>query len=131
MSDAVTRREFVVGASALGGMLLLSPPGMALPLAKPAEPQVLLFDPDHAAACTRVAEAAEGCAKVAIVGDRVRFARQFFSGADVPSCVGGLTSYSDYVLLSGCAAEHGYRVVAEVARGPLTQWRVERRATCS
>jgi hypothetical protein len=137
MTRPVGRREFVVGASAVGGALaVLSAPGLAtpsarsaMPSAKPAESQVLLFDPEHAGACRKVAEAAEGCAKLPIVGDRVRFSREFFAAADAPSCVEGLTSYSDYILLSGCAAEHGYRVVAETARGPLTQWRVERRAT--
>jgi hypothetical protein len=138
VTGTISRREFVVGVSAAGGVLavLSSPAGMALPVAKPAElpvaepaeSQVLLYDPDHPGACRKVTEAAEGCAKLPIVGDRVRFSREFFAAADAPSRVEGLTSYSDYILLSGCAAEHGYRVVAETARGPLTQWEVERRA---
>lgn len=130
MSGGITRREFVAGASALGGVLcLMSSPAMAVPFAERADAEVLLFDPDHPDACRKVAEQAGSCTTLAVTGDRVRFASEFFSGAAAPSRVAGLTSYSDYVLLSGCAAERGYRVVAEEARGPLVQWKVERRAT--
>jgi hypothetical protein len=127
VTDAMTRREFVVGASALGGMLCLgSSAGVAMPLT---EPEILLFDPENTEACRRVSEGVSGCTTLAVVGDRVRFAKQFFSGSAAPSRVAGLTSYSDYILLGGCAAEHGYRVVAETAQGALVQWKVERRAT--
>jgi hypothetical protein len=130
VTDAMTRREFVVGASAVGAVLCVgSSAVMAMPVAGETEPEILLFDPEHAEACRKVGEGISGCRTLAVVGDRVRFARQFFSGAAVPSRVAGLTSYSDYILLSGCAAEHGYRVVAETARSALVQWKVERRAT--
>ena len=69
MSDDMTRREFVVGVTAMGGVLaVLSPPGMAMPLGRPAAAQVLLFDPEHAGACQKVAEAEGRCEKVPIVG---------------------------------------------------------------
>jgi hypothetical protein len=130
VTDAMTRREFIVGSSALAGALCLgSSPVTAVPRAGNAQPEIVLFDPGHAEACRKIGEGVGGCRTLAISGDRVRFARQFFSGAAVPSHIAGLTSYSDYVLLSGCAAEHGYRVVAETARGPLVEWKVERRAT--
>jgi hypothetical protein len=143
MSGEVTRREFVVGVSAVGGAVALcTAPGaeafnrraaesrtaVSFAAAGPSEVTVLLFDPEHAGACRKSAEAAEGCAKVALAGDRVRFAAQFFGRADAPARVDGLTSYADYIVLSGCAAEHGYRVIAEVARGDLTEWAVGRRA---
>ena len=44
-----------------------------------------------------------------------------------------LTTYADYIVLSGCAAEAGYRVISVRAQDALVRWKVARlcRAICS
>ncbi len=130
MSDATehSRRDFMVGAAiALGSGLLLSDQQGAAATMLSAKPQLLLFDPDQADACRDLAGGAgRGCITRPIVGDRVRFARDVLSDASAPEIVSGITSYADFVLLSGCAAEQGYRVLSERAHGPLIVWKIGR-----
>jgi len=127
-----SRREFVVGAlAAAGGLILFAGQQNAVAALSSTQPELLVFDPEHADACRAVADnaAAQECTTRAVVGDRVRFAMELLSAPNAPLVVAGLTSYADFILLSGCAAEHGYRVVSETARGPLTSWKVVRRRT--
>lgn len=97
-----TRREFMAGTVAAGSALLLQKPLSAAMAAT--EPQLFIG---------------------AITGDRVRFARDVF-GPSAPEIVGGLTTYADFLVLTGCAAEAGYRVISERAEGTLIRWQVAR-----
>ncbi len=67
-----------------------------------------------------------GAAPRAIEGDRVRFASALL--AERPHEIRGVTRYADYLLLSGAAAEAGYRVVsrANLDSGALS-WAIRRR----
>lgn len=63
---------------------------------------------------------------IAIEGDRVRLARQLL--ARKPHEIRGITRYADFLLLSGAAAEQGYRVVQrDVLDGDALSWSVRRR----
>jgi hypothetical protein len=143
MSDDTlhSRRDFIAGTLAVGGALLLSKYESATAMSpagpEPAQPRLVLFDPESTSAC-RVASdgASHGCATLPVVGDRVRFARDVFGASAAPAVVAGVTTYADYILLSGCAAEHGYRVLSErlPAAGErfLVEWKVGvRRSTYS
>ena len=139
MSDSTehSRREFIVGAIAVsGGLLLLGGQQDAAAVMRSAESQLLLFDPERADAC-RSAEGAVGygCAVRPIEGDRVRFASELFARGAAPEIVSGLTHYADFILLSGCAEESGYRVLSERvlpavaesgAHGALIAWKIGR-----
>ena len=98
-----TRREFMAGTVAAGSALLLETPlnGAAMVTT---EPQLFIS---------------------AITGDPVRFARDVF-GPSAPEIVGGLTTYADYLVLTGCAAEAGYRLISERGEGALVRWKVAR-----
>jgi hypothetical protein len=124
-----TRREFVAGTVAAGSALLLEKPlsGAAMTATVP---QLFVVDYEIADA-RRVAEAAasKGCRTVPISGDRVRFAREVFT-AGAAEIVGGITTYADFLVLTGCAAEAGYRVLSERAAGALIRWKVAR-LSCS
>jgi hypothetical protein len=123
-----TRREFIAGTVAVGGFVLLTKYQNA---AASVEPQLVLYDPEAAGARPHA------CATLPVVGDRVRFARDVFGAPAAPAMVAGVTTYADYILLSGCAAEHGYRVLSEplpaAGERALVEWKVRRvcRATCS
>ena len=126
-----TRREFVAGAIAVGSAFALSLKGQsALAAAAPSEmteatPQLLVFDPEHPGACQRVESVAgQGCATLPVEGDRVRFAHALLSSGKAPEVIAGLTRYADFLLLSGCAAEHGYRVLSEQMRDGLVGWKI-------
>jgi hypothetical protein len=109
----------MVGTAAAAGALLVEKPVNAARLAS-TEPQLLILD----SAVADVAQIA-GCRTIAITGDRVRFGREVFaSGA--PEIIGGLTTYADYIMLSGCAAEAGYRVISERTQGRLVRWKIAR-----
>jgi hypothetical protein len=127
-----TRREFMVGTAVAAGALLVDQPVNAARMAS-TEPRLLLLDLELADAHRVAAEAeAVGCRALAITGDRVRFGREVFaSGA--PEIIGGLTTYADYIMLSGCAAEAGYRVLSERAQDAFVRWKIARlcRAICS
>jgi hypothetical protein len=66
----------------------------------------------------------------------VRFARNLLSSASAPDVFAGLSGYADFILLSGCAAEAGYRLLVErtqpaavddTAHGALVYWIAARR----
>jgi hypothetical protein len=106
------------------------------------EPRLFLFDPEHADACRDIAingnlasaravagratSGTQSCEARAIVGDRVRFALDLFAAANPPAVVVGVSTYADFILLSGTAAEHGYRVLEESAQGSLVSWKIAR-----
>ena len=147
MSDdsEFSRRRFVAGSLIVGGGLVflakqsnargaLAPHESGTSAAAPsAGTQLLLFNADHADACRAAAEhETRGCIARPVVGDSVRFAREVFAAREAPEIVSGLTHYADFIMLSGCAAEHGYRVISEQAHGSLIAWKVGRgRAICS
>jgi hypothetical protein len=146
-----TRRVFVMGAistaavATVAASALLTPAQRASGEIAPARPaanesasaataRLLVFDPEHADACQRVAGGAgKGCTTLPVTGDRVRFGRELFGSKNAPAVVAGLTHYADYILLSGCAAEHGYRVQSAQVQPRLVEWTVAqtRRATSS
>jgi len=65
------------------------------------------------------------CASLPITGDRVRFATELFA-PDAPEVIAGASTYADFIVLTGTAAEHGYRVIEESPRGALTVWKIAR-----
>lgn len=138
-----SRRGFIVGVAAAGGGLMILPKqagafaevvqvgarsageGIAsIDMTSAGEPELFLFDEDHADACRN--RAAQSCEARAIVGDRVRFALDLFAAESAPAVVAGASTYSDFILLSGTAAEHGYRVLEESAQGSLVSWTIAR-----
>lgn len=67
----------------------------------------------------------QGVEGIAVEGDRIRFARRLF--AQAPQEIRGVTRYADFLLLSGAAAELGYRVASRTALdGNLLGWAVRR-----
>ena len=76
---------------------------------------LFFYDPLRSEARRCAASAtAHGCVTAAIVGDRIRLARQWLKpGAAAPEVIMGLSDYADFILLSGSAAEVGYRVENE------------------
>jgi len=67
----------------------------------------------------------EGVERIAVQGDRVRLARRLL--AQAPQEIRGVTRYADFLLLSGAAAELGYRVASRTALdGNLLGWAVRR-----
>ena len=135
-SDArYSRRHFVAGALGVAGavMCLESHAGASRRLHE--EPAVLLFDPARSDARDRAAGMGAGWVARPIVGDRVRFAREMLGNDGAATAkLAGLTSYGDFILLSGCAAEAGYRLTSEslyrapggLEHGALVHWVVER-----
>jgi len=130
-----SRRGFIAGALGATGTLLLSDDIFAAETV-PTEPQLLVFDPQRADACRWAATAECRWKKHPIVGDRVRFARNLVCSASTPEKFAGLSGYADFILLSGCAAEAGYRLLSErlqptaadeTPQGALVYWIVERR----
>jgi hypothetical protein len=123
----LSRRDFMSLALGLGGGVLL--PWRSISAAMSSDvPPLLLFDPTRSDACVLASAAARrGTVTQAITGDRVRFANVRLRGA--PSTFAGVTGYADFILLSGCAAEAGYRLVKEI-RYPITGASVADSATC-
>ena len=123
----LSRRGFmslVLGLS--GGALLPWQSVSAAPLSD--VPPLLLFDSTRSDACVLASAAARrGTVTQAIVGDRVRFANAQLIGA--PRTFSGVTGYADFILLSGCAAEAGYRLVKEI-RHSITSVSVADSTTC-
>jgi len=138
--NGISRRGFIAVAAAAGGALALVAKQVgtiakAAPVEEAAasvdttsvgEPQLFLFDGDNSATCRAVS-----CATLAITGDRVRFARGLFPAGGAPEIIGGVSTYADFILLTGCAEEHGYRVIETRATGTLVEWKIvrPRRAT--
>ncbi len=130
-----SRRGFIAGTLGIAGGLLLSEKIAAAGVAAD-EPQLLLFDPQRTDACRWAATAECRWTTQPIVGDRVRFARNLLSGASAPDVFAGLSGYADFILLSGCAAEAGYRLLVErlhsaaadeAEHGALVYWIAGRR----
>jgi hypothetical protein len=109
----ISRRKFVGVALGLSGGFLL--PWRQVSAAMLSEaPTLLWFDPTRSDACVVAGAAARrGTATQAITGDRVRFANSQLNGA--PQTFAGVSGYADFILLSGCAAEAGYRLVNELS----------------
>jgi hypothetical protein len=129
---SVSRRRFIAGAVAAGGGLaLVAKQGSAFASTPAVETapvgKFFLFDPEHADACRNIAgSAALSCANRAIAGDRVRFAADLFASESAPQVIAGASTYADFILLSGSAAEQGYRVLDESPRGALISWKLAR-----
>jgi len=67
----------------------------------------------------------EGAERIPVEGDRVRLARRLL--AQAPQEIRGVTRYADFLLLSGVAAELGYRVASRTTLdGNLLGWAVRR-----
>lgn len=96
-------------ALALGGAAMLAP---AMAAAGPMERAsgILLFDAGSPEA-HRLAAQARGQRLIALHGDPVRLWRDTL--ADVAGPIGGITRWSDYVILRSLAAERGLRVRRE------------------
>jgi len=84
-----------------------------------AGPQTLvLFDPTLATA-RRLARTVGANAKVRpIQGDRIRLMQALLSGPGRPAAIVGAGRYADYLLLTDCAAEAGYRLVPTASPAP-------------
>jgi hypothetical protein len=123
----VTRRAFTAGAVAATGYALLAPKEVfSVPL--PAGASWILFDPSRVDACNFAGECSRaGSRTMPVTGDVFRFAREWIHRAGAPQSFGGVTNYADFVVMSGTAAEAGYRVVSERRIGTLTAWVMARR----
>lgn len=84
---------------------------------------VAVFEADEP---TALAFARRHSSRLAVDGDRVRFARALFVDLR-PGRVVAMTRYADYLLLSDAAREHGYRtVLAGPSDDALFTWTAER-----
>jgi hypothetical protein len=93
----------------LGGAALLAP-AVASAGTTPRASGVLLFDPASPES-RAIARAAKGQRLIALEGDPVRMWRDTLRDASGP--IGGITRWSDYLILRGLAAEQGLRVRGE------------------
>jgi len=110
-------------ALTLGGAAVLAPAAASAATGKPAC-GVLVFDPASPQART-MAKAVYGQRLVALEGDPVRLWRAQLADAKGP--VGGITSWADFLILRGLAAEQGLRVVQEdhvpvAGKAMLVRW---------
>ena len=110
-------------ALALGGAAMLAPVAAAARTASPAT-GILLFDPGSPEA-RAIARAARGHRLIALTGDPVRFWRDTLTDATGP--IGGITRWSDYIILRGLAAEQRLRVrreetIAVAGKPLLVRW---------
>jgi hypothetical protein len=96
-------------ALGLAGAALLAPVVASAGTTGPAS-GILLFDPNSPKA-RALAQEVRGQRLVALTGDPVRLWRD--SLADAAGPIGGITNWSDYVILRGLAAEQGLRVRSE------------------
>jgi hypothetical protein len=111
------------GALALGGAALLVPAVASAGTAKPSC-GILLFDPASPTA-RALAKQAYGQQLIALRGDPVRLWRDRLATAAGP--IGGITTWADYVILRGLAAERGLRIrheehVAVPGKAMLVRW---------
>ena len=114
------RRTVLIAAAATTAALALPALAQAGPGA------IAIFEADEASARAFARRARE---RLAIDGDRIRFARRLFASRR-PEKVVAMTRYADYLMLSESAREHGYRT-ALAARTPpdgaaLFAWTAER-----
>lgn len=93
-------------ALAIGGAAMLAPTAAAAGATAPTC-GIMLFDPRSAQA-RAIARAVPGQQLIALVGDPVRLWRDRLATARGP--IGGVTNYSDYIILRGLAAEQGLRI---------------------
>ncbi|HVY79561.1 MAG TPA: hypothetical protein VG994_01155 [Steroidobacteraceae bacterium] len=115
-----TRREFMIGTVAVGGTIALAPAALA------ATDSLFVADDELFYASQLAAEAASrGWRILPVTGDRVRFAREVF-GPGAPDVIAGATRYADFIVLTGCASEAGYRLTGSRADGDLVRWKVVR-----
>lgn len=110
-------------ALSLGAAALLVPAVASAGTTRPVS-GIMLFDPASPEA-RAMAQEARGQRLIALNGDPVRFWRDRLANAVGP--IGGITSWSDYVLLRGLAAEHGLRVrheehIAVAGKPMLVRW---------
>ena len=114
----ISRRDFVGVALGISSAVLLPRWSVAAEM-QSAAPMLMFYDPSRTDARGLADAAAQrGTVTRAITGDRIRFAREQIKRA--PSALAGITGHADFILLSGCAAEVGYRLVQEY-RYPLTR----------
>lgn len=126
MSD-ITRRSFAAGAIVAAGYVVLVS-NQAFGVRLPAGESWIVFDPSRADACNFAGECNRtGSRTTPITGDAFRFARGWIQRAGAPQSFCGVTNYADFVVLSGTAAEAGYRVVSEQRLGTLAIWVMARR----
>lgn len=110
-------------ALALGTAAMLAPVAASAGVTKPAA-GILLFDATSPEA-RALARQAHGQRLVALEGDPVRLWRDHLADASGP--VGGITRWSDYLLLRDLAAERGLRIrdeerVALPGKPMLVRW---------
>jgi hypothetical protein len=96
-------------ALGLGGAALLAPAVASAGITRSAS-GILLFDPGSPKA-RALAQEVRGQRLVALTGDPVRLWRDKLGDTTGP--IGGITTWSDYVILRGLAAEQGLRVRSE------------------
>jgi hypothetical protein len=116
----VKRRQF------LGAAALAASGAAACPVRAAVSRKTLwVYDPAALGAVGAADLFPPGAQRVAIAGDRIRLARDLL--AREPQEIRGVTRYADYLVLSGAAAELGYRVVSRAAlNGNALSWAVRR-----
>ena len=119
MGSGIDRRR----ALALGGAAMLAP-ATASAVTSRASCGILLFDAASEEACA-IAKRAIGQRLIALEGDPVRLWRDQLAAARGP--IGGVTSWSDYIILRGLASEQGLRIrqeehVAVAGKPMLVRW---------
>lgn len=128
-----SRRAFMAVTLGASSVHLLRRPSAAAVMQ--GDTPLIWFDPSRADARDLArAIAQRGTATQAITGDCIRFAREQLTSA--PPVLAGITGHADFILLSGCAAEVGYRLAKEYrypaasgrgAPGALVFWMVTQR----
>lgn len=116
------RRQFLGGAAMAAGAAAAGPVRAAA-----TGRAIWLYDPALAPSQGLAARASTPGAELRrLEGDRIRLAQTMLAAA--PHEIGGITRYADFLLLSGAAAERGYRVTAKsmLPDGAL-RWTVRRR----
>ena len=120
------RRHFLATLLATAGSVAVVP-AHAASLTKR---RIWVYDPALPAIMPLVEAArATGDDVRAVEGDRIRFARDMVGGGT--ASVAGVTRYADFLMLSGVAAEAGYRVVSQAlwpgSSGAAISWTLQRR----
>ena len=118
MHEASRRTILIAAAGAAAAGVL-----PALAVTSPDLDTVVVFEADEASAR---AFATQRNPRLAVHGDRIRFARRLFLDMR-PARVLAMTRYADYLLLADAAREHGYRTsLGGTAGGVLFGWTAER-----
>ena len=120
------RRHFLATLLATAGSVAVVP-AHAASLTKR---RIWVYDPALPAIMPLVEAArATGDDVRAIGGDCIRFARDMVG--DGTASLAGVTRYADFLMLSGVAAEAGYRVVSQAmlpgSRGAAIAWALRRK----